>query len=266
MGADSEGKLAPRYQARDQILQLIRNNPNFQYRDVLKIIGSFYPRTIAVGETFHYIVNRILDEYVLPCLGKRERQLLWKKMAEYSTQQKNMVKIDEKTGLLRHQYFLMELGKLVTRNPQIIVVMIDLDHFGRCNKDYGHERGDEVLKTVGELLRKYFPEDKQALVGRYGGEEFMMAVPKANFPLKRVLAQLDDFRKEYRAFVTANFSKPGSLFQGTASIGIYQANFLEPEETIERARLRADQAQSFAKRRRNQVIVWPPPPESLTNV
>ena len=57
------------------------------------------------------------------------------------------------------------------------VAMADVDHFKRFNDTYGHEVGDEVLRTVAARLREALPE---AEVFRYGGEEFAIVFPRGS--------------------------------------------------------------------------------------
>jgi two-component system cell cycle response regulator len=56
------------------------------------------------------------------------------------------------------------------------VMIIDIDHFRHLNNDYGHLIGDHILAGVGELLNRYFPD---AMVVRFGGEEFAVLLPQA---------------------------------------------------------------------------------------
>lgn len=54
-------------------------------------------------------------------------------------------------------------------------IMTDLDHFKSVNDDFGHATGDKVIKLLASVLHQCVP--KQGLVGRYGGEEFCIALP-----------------------------------------------------------------------------------------
>jgi diguanylate cyclase (GGDEF)-like protein len=86
---------------------------------------------------------------------------------------------DGLTGLLNRRSFMVDLGCLIhaaTRraNP-LAVFMFDIDNFKRYNDSNGHQAGDEVLKGVAEVLRANLrPQD---LACRYGGEEFIVAMP-----------------------------------------------------------------------------------------
>ncbi len=65
------------------------------------------------------------------------------------------------------------------------VLMIDIDHFKDVNDTYGHTRGDEVLNSLASILKSSVRESD--IVGRYGGEEFVVILNGAN---KAVLKQL----------------------------------------------------------------------------
>jgi diguanylate cyclase (GGDEF)-like protein len=87
--------------------------------------------------------------------------------------------VDELTGSPNRRVFLERLESEVDRcsrlGTRLCVVFVDIDHFKRINDDHGHQVGDKVLKEIfarmEESLRVY------DFVGRYGGDEFVMALP-----------------------------------------------------------------------------------------
>jgi diguanylate cyclase (GGDEF)-like protein len=86
---------------------------------------------------------------------------------------------DSLTGLLNRRQFI-SLAKLALQRDQIdgsglAVIVFDLDRFKAINDTYGAAVGDEVLRTVGNLLLSHFR--KSDLVGRIGGEEFAILLP-----------------------------------------------------------------------------------------
>lgn len=86
---------------------------------------------------------------------------------------------DTKTGLANAMHWSqMARGELVRAErdgTSVGIVMLDLDHFKRINDTYGHLTGDAVLKAVADALRKESRD--YDVVGRFGGEEFMVLAP-----------------------------------------------------------------------------------------
>ena len=86
---------------------------------------------------------------------------------------------DGLTGLLNHRGFreaLDELSAHATRHREpLSVIIMDLDHFKLVNDTHGHERGDRVLREVGERLRGITRDGE--IIGRLGGEEFGWILP-----------------------------------------------------------------------------------------
>ena len=76
---------------------------------------------------------------------------------------------DYLTGLYNRRYYFETVSpKLHSEQPQTLAMM-DIDFFKAVNDTYGHEAGDEVLKSVSQLLQSHFPDQ---LIARLGGEEF----------------------------------------------------------------------------------------------
>jgi diguanylate cyclase (GGDEF)-like protein len=90
--------------------------------------------------------------------------------------------IEEKTHLYNHRYFSMEFRKEIERaaryNRQLSLLLLDLDNFKQVNDIFGHDKGDEVLKKVAQLIKANlrmgdFP-------ARFGGEEFIVMLPETD--------------------------------------------------------------------------------------
>ena len=89
---------------------------------------------------------------------------------------------DGLTGLLNKRHFMVELGALIHKaereNHPVGIFIFDIDHFKKYNDQNGHLEGDELLKTIARVLKKSLrPGD---LAGRYGGEEFLVAMPQTD--------------------------------------------------------------------------------------
>lgn len=123
-------------------------------------------------------------------------------------------------------------------------IMCDIDHFKAVNDNYGHATGDKVIIMVANLLRKYFQEED--LLGRYGGEEFCIAMP--NITLKQAAGIANRVRQAIKEDISTGVQI--SMSFGVASI---KANSHEPDELVNQA----DKALYVAKESgRNCVVCW----------
>jgi diguanylate cyclase (GGDEF)-like protein len=84
-----------------------------------------------------------------------------------------------------------EVARAVRHRHPLSVAMIDIDHFKKFNDTYGHMVGDEVLRVLGDMLRKSLR--KSDLVARYGGEEFIVLFPET--PSANAVFKAEDLRK-----------------------------------------------------------------------
>lgn len=84
-----------------------------------------------------------------------------------------LVELDSTTGLLNKLATTNHIQRLISEktNAKSFFAMLDIDDFKAFNDTYGHSFGDEVLRTVGKLLSRKFPN---AVVGRFGGDEFIV--------------------------------------------------------------------------------------------
>jgi diguanylate cyclase (GGDEF)-like protein len=142
---------------------------------------------------------------------------------------------------------LLKERKRCDRNRQALcVAMIDADHFKRVNDTYGHAAGDEVLRTLGRVLRASL-RDTDA-VGRYGGEEFLVVLPVAE--AAQAITPLERIRSAVSA---ARYKELPAEFTVTVSIGV--AEYRRGEDADEAIR-RADAAVYEAKAGGRDRIVW----------
>ncbi len=124
------------------------------------------------------------------------------------------------------------------------LMIADIDHFKLCNDQFGHEAGDEVLVAVARTLQTTLRQ--QDIIGRSGGEEFLLVLPDT------VEAQALEMAERLRLAVAAlQFPRfPG--YQVTVSIGLTQAG---RHEQVREVISRADSALYRAKDNgRNQVV------------
>lgn len=92
---------------------------------------------------------------------------------------------DPLTGLFNRRYLEENMAQTIARadrlNYPISLVMIDIDHFKIVNDTYGHKAGDEMLVALSNLLRDQIR--KGDTICRYGGEEFVVMMPRASWEI-----------------------------------------------------------------------------------
>lgn len=161
---------------------------------------------------------------------------------------------DGLTALYNRRYFeasLEEMLKRRARNRETIVpiaaIMFDLDHFGRFNKDHGHQVGDAVLRQFAGLLHERFRSSD--LVARYGGEEFVVVLEGSTLENAREAAE--DIRQTLEAVTI--LGPDGSSLRATVSAGCAELDRLDPtREALLRA---ADVGLFMAKRAGRNTVV-----------
>ncbi len=160
--------------------------------------------------------------------------------------------IDGLTGVFnrRHLFILaeQEFHRVRRYGSSFSVFILDVDHFKQINDNYGHNIGDETLKslaiTTQELLRKV------DLFGRFGGEEFVVFLPETD--IDQALQVAERIRQK---IANLNLEFDSKILPITVSIGL--ATYVSTDPTIDEMLKRADLALYEAKRGgRNQVVVY----------
>jgi diguanylate cyclase (GGDEF)-like protein len=136
-----------------------------------------------------------------------------------------------------------ELSRAQRNRSEFTVLLIDIDDFKRVNDRWGHAVGDEVLVKTARIFHSMIR--KQDLVGRWGGEEFLIIVPG---PCDgQVLAE-----RVRREIAAAKFSSGAIMFGITVSIGVFCA---QSSDQIDQILRRVDDALYQSKRRKNTVSI-----------
>ena len=124
---------------------------------------------------------------------------------------------DGLTGLLKHSRIKESLDVEIARSERnslpLSVVMLDLDHFKKINDTYGHAAGDQVIRAMAHLLRQRLR--KSDIIGRYGGEEFVIILPDTSSEIAENL--MTDI---LRRFSDLQFKDEQEEFHVTFSAGI----------------------------------------------
>jgi len=99
-------------------------------------------------------------------------------MKDNSEEHKKLDKLykDGMTGLYNNEYIKKVLAKEINSDAVFSIIMIDIDDFKTINDNYGHLFGDRVITDVAEKLETIV--GNQGYVSRYGGDEFLIVLPK----------------------------------------------------------------------------------------
>jgi len=159
---------------------------------------------------------------------------------------------DHLTGVGSRGYFMeqaeLELNRALRYGNALSLFMLDIDFFKAINDAHGHRAGDAVLKALAAICRQTLREVD--VIGRVGGEEFAMLLPKANGTAAA------DVAERLRTAVEASTVEvePGTQVRFTVSIGVTTAQ--TRETSIDKVIKRADEALYAAKHQgRNCVCV-----------
>ncbi|ENU37997.1 GGDEF domain-containing protein [Acinetobacter johnsonii] len=159
----------------------------------------------------------------------------------------HLSQIDPLTNTFNRRRIRQSLEYLHQQDPHnpYAVVLLDLDHFKSINDQFGHHMGDNVLIAVSQELNDQI--QKHDLVGRFGGEEFILILKHASLPKAYQIAER--CRTTIEALVISN--DEGQSIHVTASFGIAQSHHgLRPQQVLSQA----DKALYAAKASgRNQI-------------
>jgi diguanylate cyclase (GGDEF)-like protein/PAS domain S-box-containing protein len=155
---------------------------------------------------------------------------------------------DQLTGLPNRREFLDVVDNIMRSDTGFSVLMLDIDLFKRVNDTYGHDAGDEVLRVLAKLGTA--ASGKMDLFARWGGEEFVAALPEKSADEARAAAER--LRETFEKQDFAHTWHTGSAIALTVSIGV--ATRAPGEQDFEAILKRTDQALYKAKESgRNRV-------------
>ena len=189
----------------------------------------------------------------------RWRIMVGKRILELQQSLRFAATHDFLTTLLNRSEILAMLEREVSRGARddkpASIILADIDHFKRINDTLGHAAGDEVLKEVARRLKADLrPYD---LVGRYGGEEFLLILPGCN--LANGSRRADDIRK---LVAQQPIKTPAGAASATISMGVTATDgsrYCTPAEFLQEADVSLYAAK---KNGRNRVEIFVPAAKS----
>lgn len=173
--------------------------------------------------TFYVISLNILLILIIFWISK----ILIKDKLEY------FANYDSVTNTLNRSTFYSYLSNLIKVSKRykklFCLIMFDIDYFKRINDSYGHQVGDEILKSITAIIKKEIRETD--LLARFGGDEFLILAPEIN--IKKGIIIAEKIRKSIEINTLFNDIKT------TISLGITE---FKSEDTIDSIVNRTDQA------------------------
>ncbi len=169
-----------------------------------------------------------------------------------------LAKEDGLTGLLNRRTFMdlaeVEHLRALRYRHSYAVIMLDLDHFKQINDTYGHQCGDKVIQEVAHRCKTILRSTD--LVGRYGGEEFIVLIPEtedlaAILTAEKIWQVVSDMPIQLE-----NATKPLTV---TASVGVavFTPNKEEGNPDLETMLSRVDEMLYASKKGgRNRIMIW----------
>lgn len=154
------------------------------------LVWRLMPKALAIPSNDEL---RIKNEALLQ--AKQElteaNQLLELRVLDRTKELERQAQTDALTGVMNRGGLMTSLAKEIERaeryQHQLSLLMVDLDHFKEVNDQHGHLYGDTVLIEAASILSKACRSTD--LVGRYGGEEFLLLLPETNTEEARQLAE-----------------------------------------------------------------------------
>lgn len=131
---------------------------------------------IAGGSATAYIIARIKTSNILKLVGEKAPLTLWNRFGKIS----ELASKDNMTGLYNKAALLTSVDKeyktAMKKGKPFSLAIFDMDNFKAINEEFGHKTGDNVLTRIARNIKEI--AEKHNLKGfRYGGEEFVVAMP-----------------------------------------------------------------------------------------
>jgi diguanylate cyclase (GGDEF)-like protein len=184
----------------------------------LAIAGSFLLAAVVGLRSvrFNPLGAILLGALLLTLMVTTRQYVALRDYGKLAARYRDLASIDGTTGLYNRRHF-MEAAETAFAHAQRIgqpfaVLMIDVDNFKQINDVHGHVAGDQVLAELAEACREHVrPED---IVGRYGGDEFIIMVP--GITTLRAVQLAEQLTRP----VTRTVIREGKTVPYTVSVGI----------------------------------------------
>jgi diguanylate cyclase (GGDEF)-like protein len=218
---------------------------NISKHDEIGKLGSAFNK---MAEELEALIND-LESKVIERTKELERRNT--EVAKAKEQLEFSAQTDFLTGLYNRKFIIQQMEKEIesfaVKHAEFAVIMLDLDYFKKVNDAYGHDCGDLVLKDTAMTMQQVFrPED---CISRWGGEEFLIFLPKTSLPEAVELAEMLRSRINNHVFICKKACVKVTM---TLGIAMYKTD-LSLDEVIKNADIAVYHGKSSG---RNQVCCF----------
>jgi two-component system cell cycle response regulator len=175
----------------------------------------------------------------------RELQFKNSQLQESLKRVEQMAATDPLTGLHNRRHFSVVLDQMFAEaqrfNAELTCVMIDLDAYKQLNDKYGHQVGDQLLVAAGKVISANLR--RMDVAARYGGDEFVLLLPRAQAAEAAVVAQR--IREEYFAASAAILNRQTGVRMSVGIGSMGGAGIINADQLVasaDRALYRAKEA------------------------
>ena len=194
---------------------------------VKKISQEFDVNIIAMtgfseGYTYVGVINAGASDFISKPFGIEELEAKIRRVINERNLRKELNRLsitDSLTDLFNQRHFYDRLNKEVKRaerqNHPLSLILLDLDKFKEYNDTYGHLAGDDVLRSVGEIIKSCIREGVDSGY-RYGGDEFAVILIDADLDIAREIGLRIEKAFEDKGDVTVSVGY--SLFSDGMSV------------------------------------------------
>ncbi|WP_277949995.1 sensor domain-containing diguanylate cyclase [Bailinhaonella thermotolerans] len=201
-------------------------DPEARWRDVLwdreSLILDVVELCLGVLVAIACALTPALLLLALPPVVLLQRSLL-------HAQLQAAARTDDKTGLLNAAAWQREAGTEIGRaqrtHESLALLIVDIDHFKRVNDKHGHLVGDQVLVAVASTLRSQLRE--YDVIGRFGGEEFVVLLPHSDLAEAKRVAERLRVRVARMALPAENAMVSVTISIGVAIMRIHGDDLIE---------------------------------------
>lgn len=186
---------------------------------------------------------------VVAYIGNKDGQELERKLIEYNNQLEKQANTDALTGLYNRRKAMNRLDDII-KNLEVYgdfcLCIGDIDFFKKVNDNYGHDFGDEVLKKIGEILKREM--QGRDFAARWGGEEFLMIFLNCNGD--EAYFKLEDIRRKIK---DTKVCRGDDVVNVTMTFGLAEYSF---NHGLEATIKEADEKLYMGKEQGRDIIIF----------